>query len=340
MESANEYEDTMGDVFVFDATEYFGELARKISDKKLVEDVLFRLIPVDDYGTRDDLIQGVHRFIPVANIKSLASRLVDSPRKKAGNYGYSSTRRMIRRLLETIGEPAFFEETLLAFDGSETPEMCVDVAKAWFNAKNYIKAQLWLDKIPDENLSRRTERLEMLKVIQAKRKDKTGLAETLRELLKTNRTKENFEKLVKAVDEKQRGAEVAGQIAEIEKSKSASYRDVEFLTSVGAVDAAEEYLWRRLDGLSTWNSEPLNLAKLMESKKRPLIATVLYRKLINGILASGKSKNYPRAITYMNILKKLAPKIKDWKSIDPHKTFVEKLWEKFPNRPSFWPKVE
>ena len=178
MESANEYEDTIGDVFLFDATEFFGELARKIDDKKHVEDILLQLIPYDEYGTRDGLIKDIRKFLPLANIKNLATRLIDSPCKKTGNYGYSNTRTLIRRLLETVGEPAFFEETLLAFDGSETPEMCVDVAKAWFGAKSYIKAQEWLDKIPDDNMCRRRERLEMLKVIQAKRKDKSGLADT------------------------------------------------------------------------------------------------------------------------------------------------------------------
>ena len=340
MESANEYEYTIGDVFLYDATKFFGELARKIDDKKYVEDILLQLIPYDEYGTRDDLIKDIRRFLPLANIKNLATRLIDSPCKKTGNYGCSSTRTLIRRLLGTVGEPAFFEEILLAFDGSETPEMCVDVAKAWFGAKSFIKAQEWLDKIPDENMCRRRERLEMLKVIQAKRKDKSGLADTARELLKTNRTKENFDALIKAVGEKRREDELAEQCKMIEQSKTISYCDVEFMTSVGATDAAEEYIWRRLSKLTMWGREPFNLAKLMESKKRPLIATILYRKLIESILASGKSKNYAAAISYMGILTKLAPTITDWKSFDSHKTFIEKLREKFPNRPSFWPKIK
>lgn len=341
MESANQYEDAIGDVFSHDATKLFGELAKKIDDKKHIEDVLFRLItPLDDYGTRDDLIENIHNYLPVSNIKNIASRLIDLPRQKKDTYGYSSSRTLLRRILESIGDPIFFEETLLAFEGSETPKMCVDVAKIWFSAKNYIKAQQWIEKIPDENNRRQTECLEMLKAIQAKRKDKSGLAETTRELLKTKRTKENFETLIKAVGEKQRTVELAGQIAEIEKHKTASYRDVEFLVAVGATDAAEEYLWHRLPGMSMWGHEPIMLAKLMESKKRPLVATVIYRKLIENTLNAGKSKNYPIAISYMNIIAKLAPTIKNWKSIDPHTTFVEKLRAKFPNRPSFWPNIK
>ena len=206
--------------------------------------------------------------------------------------------------------------------------------------KNYIKSQQWINKIPDGNNYRRTERLEMLKVILAKRKDKSGLAETTRELLKINRTKENFETLIKAPGEKQRGVVLAEQVAEIEKSKTISYRDVEFLTAVGATDAAEEYLWHRLSGLSLLGRESIMLAKLMESKKRPLIATVIYRKLIVGILASGKSKHYPPAIFYMNIIARLVPTITDWGSVESHTTFVENLRKKFPNRPSFWPNVK
>ena len=341
MESASEYEDSISDVFMDDATGLFGELAQKIDDKKHIEDVLFRLVtPFDDYGTRDDLITNIRNYLPVSNIRNIASRLIDLPRQKAETYGYAGSRALIRRILETIGDPVFFEETLLAFEGNETPEMCVDAARAWFNAKNYIKARQWIEKIPDGSNSGKTECLEMLKVIQAKRKDKSGLAETARELLKTRRTRENFETLIKAVGEKQRTAELAGQIADIGKNKTVSYRDVEFLTEVGATDAAEEYLWHRLPGLSMWGREPVMLAKLMESKKCPLIATVIYRKLIENTLDAGRSKDYPAAISHMNTITKLAPTIKNWKSIDPHTTFVEKLRAKFPNRPSFWPNVK
>jgi hypothetical protein len=76
----------------------------------------------------------------------------------------------------------------------------------------------------------------------------------------------------------------------------------------------------------------------MTEKKRPLIATVLYRNLIENILTMAKSSHYPTAIQYVGWLVKLAPTIKDWKSIDTHEKFLVKLREKFPNRPSFWTK--
>jgi len=343
MESASEYEDAIGEVFTFDATELFEELAKRIDDKKSIEDILYRLLPVDDYGTRDGLAENIRRYLPVANIKSLAVRLCDSPSKKAGMYGLSSTRNLVRRLLETVGDPSFTVETLLVFDGGETPELCFDVGKACFTARNYLKAKEWFDKIPNNHSHYKIERLEMLKVIHAKRQDKTALAETVRELLKSKRTKENFNALVKAVGEKQRAIVLAEQVAEVEKSKGVSYRDIEFLTAIGAVDAAENLLWRRLPTLSThstWEREPALLAKLMAEKKRPLIATVIYRKMIESILTAAKSNHYPTAIQYMETLTKLAPTIKDWKSVDPHDKYLAKLREQFPKRPSFWAKVK
>ena len=339
MESANEYEDTIGDVFACDATKLFEELDKRIDDKKSLEDILYNLLPNDDYGTRDNLLDSIRRYLPVTNIKSLALRFCDSPHKKSGTYGLSSLRNLVRRLLEVIGDPKYTEETLLAFDGRETPELCFDAGKAWFTAKNYLKAKEWLDKIPDGNSSRKMERLEMLKVIHSKRQDKTALAEIARELLQTHRTKENFNALIKAVGEKQRDAVIHEQATEIKKVKSVSYNDVKFLVDVGAVDIAEDILWQRLPTLSMWGREPLSLAKLME-KKRPLVATALYRKMIESILTVAKSNHYPTAISYMGLLVKLAPTIKDWKSIDPHEKYLEKLRTKFPNRPSFWPKIK
>ena len=193
-------------------------------------------------------------------------------------YGLSNVRSLVRRLLETVGNPSFTVETLLVFDGRETPELCFDAGQACFTAKNYLKAKEWFDKIPNSNSRHKIERLEMLKVIHAKQQDKTALAETVRKLLTYKRTKENLDTLVKAVGEKQRTAVLAEQVAEIEKSKGVSYRDVEFLTAIGATDAAENLLWQRLSSLSmisSWGHEPTMLAKLMAEKKRPLIATDL-----------------------------------------------------------------
>jgi tetratricopeptide (TPR) repeat protein len=349
MESANQYEDSIGEVFTNDATNLFEELAKQIDDKKYIEDILYKLLPYDDYGTRMDLEKNIKRSLPVANIKSLAQRLCHSERKTAGNYGLSSTRSLVQRLLETISDPAFTAETLLLFDGKETPERCFDTGKAYFTAKNYLKAKEWFDKLPanqPSNKRNQQELLEMLKVIHAKRQDKPALAETLRELLKYKRTKGNFTALVKAVGEKGRATLIEEQVAEVSKnskSKGISYKDVEFLTAIGAVDVAENLLWRRLSVLpshSSWGNEPLSMAKLMESKKRPLIATAIYRKIIDDILTAAKSKDYPTAILCMKALSQLAPTIKNWQSLDSHEKYVEKLRAKFPKRPSFWSDVK
>jgi tetratricopeptide (TPR) repeat protein len=342
MESANSYEDSIGEVFTNDATDFFMELTKRIDDKKYIENILFKLLPADDYGTRDDLIENIRRCLPVANIKDIIQRFC--AHKKPGPYGHNSSRNLVRRLLEKVGDPKFTEEALLAFDGRENAELCFEVGKAWFAKKNYLKAKEWLDKVPDDNSHRSTERLEMLKVILSKQQDKTALAETMRKLLKTKRTKDNFNTLVKAVGEKQRAVVLAEQVAGVSKSKGVSYRDIEFLAAIGAADAAEDILWRRLatlmPTLSTWDRKPAMLADLMATKKRPLIATVIYRQMIERILTSAKSNHYPTAIQYMGVLAKLASTIKDWKTTDTHEEYLVKLREKFPKRPSFWEKVK
>jgi len=344
MENANQYEDSIGDVFTNDATALFEALTKRIDDKKQIENVLFNLLPDDNYGTRDNLLEDIRRYLPITNIKELVQRFCRHPDKKSGSYGRSSLRTLVRRLLEKVGEPKFTEEALLVFDGKENAELCFEVGKAWFAKKNYLKAKEWLDKIPADNSRRDTEYLEMLKVIYSKQQDKTALAETVRTLLKTKRTKDNFNSLVKAVGEKQRAVVLAEQVAEVNKIKGIAYRDIEYLTAIGAVDAAEDILWRRhttlFSTLSTWRSEPIMLAKLMTQKKRPLIATVLYRQEIERILTAAKSNHYPSAIQYMDALAKLAPTIKDWKSTDAHDKYLVKLREKFPKRPSFWEKIK
>lgn len=343
MENASEYEDETGDVFSDDATERFGELAQKIENKNFVEDILFRLLPHDDYGTRSDLIRNTHEYLPKTNLKNLIERFVTLRLKReTGTYGMSSLRSVVKDLLSQYADPAYFESTLLEFEGKEKPENCFDIGKAWFEAKDYTKAFDWLQKIPETHTHRKPERLEMFRVIHTKRKDKSALADTAREIFAQKRNKANFQNLLKATGADKRESVLAEAIKDIEKNREISCEDVNFLVSVNAVDAAEDYLWRRHAKFSSvygsWAQ--ISLIQLMESKKRPLIATVFYRQLVDAILKAAKSKDYPNAIKYMETLKKLSGTIKDWKKIKPHDQYLAELKEQYPKRPSFWPHIQ
>ena len=342
MENANQYEDSIGEVFTNDATDLFGKLVRKIENKKLVEDILFRLLPRDDYGTRMDLIKHTHFYLPKASLKNLIERFVAMRSKTSlGTYGHLSLRVLLKDLLSQCKDPAYFESTLLEFDGKENSELCFEVARSWFEAKNYLKAHDWLQKIQKMDVNLKSECLEMLRVIHAKRKDKSALADTNREIFARKRNKENFQNLLKVIGNAKRESVLAEAIKEIEKQKDISCDNVDFLVSVGAVDTAEDYLWRRLSSFSRlYGYQPNTLARMMQKAKRPLIATALFRSMVETILNAAKSKDYPTAIAYMNELHKLAQQIKDWKKLKPHKEYVAALKEQYPKRPSFWPKVK
>lgn len=341
MENAGDYDDCNGEVFTNDATDLFGELAQKITNKILVENVLFQLLPHDNYGTRTELIKNTHTYLHKSNLKNLIERFVAMrSQTKAGSFDRSSHRHMINELLSQCNDAAYYESTLLAFDKKETPELCFDIARSWFAAKDYLRAYDWLQKIPETDASRKSERLEMLMVIHSKRKDAVALADTAHEVFARRRSKENFQKLLDVIGSDKRNSVLAEAINEIEKRREVSSDDVDFLVSVGAVDEAENYLWQRISRLSKLYGEtPYHLARLMASKKRPLLATVIFREMVEYILHSARSKDYPKGISYMNALQKLTKEIDDWKKIKPHDEYVAVLKEQYPRRPSFWPRI-
>lgn len=342
MENADQDDVCVGDVFSYDATELFGKLVKKIENKKFIEDILYKLLPHDNYGTRMDLIDNCRNYIPKDNFKSLIERFATSySRLDANNYAGTSMYNLLKRLLGQYQDSQLFESIFSKLHSPVSPNDCFEIASAWFESGDHQNAFDWLKKIPDTSLWRKLDRLKMLRVIYAKKKAKKEIVDTEYAIFALERNRENFQKLVKVVGTEKGKSVLTDVISQIEKEKQVSYDNVSFLVSVGAVVEAEEYIWRRYSKInSLYDSTALDIAKLMGSQKCYLIATVFYRQLVYNTLKSARSKDYPRCISFMKTLHRIAGKIHDWKNLDQHEQFVTSLKEQFPRRPSFWPHIQ
>ena len=117
--------------------------------------------------------------------------------------------------------------------------------------------------------------------------------------------------------------------------------DAEFLIYCGAHDEAEKYLLKfagSIDG--DRYSSILPLAEAMEKQNRHLVASLLYRALIDSILTRAKSKYYPHGVRYYEKLQELAPNVNNWKGFSSHTVYLTELKSKHGRKPAFWTQVK
>ena len=134
---------------------------------------------------------------------------------------------------------------------------------------------------------------------------------------------------------------IANEVALILESSTLRESDAEFLISIEKIDEAEEYLLKRADQLNgDYYVSLLSLAKAMESEKRNLAASLIYRSLLVSILERGYTKAYPHGIRYLKKLDNLTKAITDWKKFNDHETFKDQIFQSHGRKRSFWSKYE
>jgi hypothetical protein len=78
----------------------------------------------------------------------------------------------------------------------------------------------------------------------------------------------------------------------------------------------------------------------MDKDKRTLTATLIYRALLDSILARAKSKIYGHGVRYLKKLDKLASAITDWEDITPHTSYLAELRRVHGRKHAFWSRYE
>lgn len=75
-------------------------------------------------------------------------------------------------------------------------------------------------------------------------------------------------------------------------------------------------------------------------EKYPEAASLLYRRLVEHVLAQGASKYYPYAAKDLQSCSRLAPRLPDPSSIDSHATFLAGLQKQHGRKYGFWEQVK
>lgn len=111
---------------------------------------------------------------------------------------------------------------------------------------------------------------------------------------------------------------------------------LEFLVAAGALAEASEMVMRReaeIRGAAFWALRPAAEALPTE---HPETAVLLYRRMAEAVLRAGKSQAYGYAVSDLREAAIFAEKIDEWRDLEPHETFMERLRAEHGRKWSFW----
>jgi hypothetical protein len=145
--------------------------------------------------------------------------------------------------------------------------------------------------------------------------------------------------LLECIGQEQRDTVINDVLNNIGQEPRISYDDAAFLLAVEQVDELEIYLLQRFEQLNGdlyFRLSPL--AEALEKRGKLLISSLIYRALLDSILARALSKYYHHGVKYLKKLDQLAPYVTDWQTWPVHNTYLAILKENHKRKSAFWSK--
>ncbi len=248
---------------------------------------------------------------------------------------------MIESLARQIKDGALFEQTRERNWQGLNGRSCLEIAKVYFSAGDAEAAYDRLQKAAEcgaQNEYQYSELFRDVSLALGKVEDVTKISW---EIFRRSRCKETLNELLAQIGEDKRTEVVYKEVDLIMASTEFNITDAQFLVDVGEDKCAEDYVFARrekLDGEQYYHLPPL--AEHFETKGSFLAAVVIYRALLEANLAKSLSKYYPHGVRYLRRLDALAGSVGDWRGIEPHVEYAQKIKQQHGRKPSFWAKYE
>lgn len=337
MEMCDDSDGYIGEIFCYDAKNLFIDYAKQCQQKDEIADLLTQLMLKDDYGVRDSLIDSAKDYLPDTVIRSMIDKFQYQADLDSSESGKRHHLMMIELLARQIKDAELFKNARIASWGTLSTAAFIDIAEVYFDSGDVETAHSWIKKISKDDYFQADKRDQLLLKIYNQQGSTKKLAELLYQKFRSYRSIESLEKLLDVIGQHKRNEVLETEVSLIAESSTLSITDAEFLMTIEKIDEAEEYLLKRADQLNGRNYVSLpDLANKMETKNRYLVASLIYRNLLNSILERGYTKAYSHGIRYLKKCDWLANKITAWQVFENHEAFKQQLYQKHSRKRSFW----
>ena len=328
---------SLGDVFRNEGRELFVHFANKCEKKEWLAGIVFELMQENDYGVRDVILDSASEYLPEPVIRALIDRFqaTDRSERKAVRETVRSVQ--IESLVRQINDARLYEEITLAGNPEPGVADCIDMGEAYLESGDPQSALSWLMRVPTDGSFQSDRRDMLLVAIHTKLGNKPEAEEVVWRMFRRSRNAESFKLLLETIGPNQRDRVIDDETRLILGTTGFSYDDADFLVMCNRMEEAETYLLDRDTKLDGHYYGVLNrLATAMEADRRFLPASIIYRVLLESILAHAISKYYAHGVRYLLKIDKLARGVTDWRESVPHETYVAQLRQTHARKSSFW----
>ncbi len=341
MEQCDDSSGYVGNVFSYDAARVFAYFASQCADKHWIVEKVIDLMGDDNYGVRDAVIECADQYLSPGDLNALVDNMWEQCEKAPDEYRGRHWLFAIESIARQIKDPALFEKARRRSWGKLSVAAFLDIAQVHFDAGDPRSALEWLQKAKPTDTFKQRERDElMLKILEALGdQDQAGIQ--AKAMFDRDRSRESLDRLLAIVGQECRPAIIRDACSAIRVQDTFSSSDTDFLLDVGCLDDAEEHVLRFSDQLNgQMYTALLPIATTLAKRKRALAATMVYRALLESILARAISKYYTHGVRYLRRLDQLAVKVDEWDDYLDHAAYMAQLKEDHGRKRSFWKRYE
>jgi len=323
------------------AADLFADYASQCPDKDKVAAQILELQEDNDYGVRDALIDKASRFLNTSGVKQLIEKIEQRIPTQEEITHQRKWLYMIESLARQIKDGALFEETRRRNWEGLNGRAYIEIAKVYFSSGDAEAAYDRLQKAAECGAKDEYEYSELFRDVCRALGKVEDVTKISWEIFRRTRCKETFNELLAQIGEDKRVEVVYKEVDLIMESKEFNITDAQFMIDVGEGQCAQDYVIARreeLDGKQYYHLPPL--AAHFEAKGSFLAAVVIYRALLEANLAKALSKYYSHGVRYLRRLDVLAGRVSDWRMIESHDVYMQRIRQQHGRKPAFWAKYE
>ena len=328
---------SVGDVFRTTARDLFVHYASLCADKAWLVDKLMELYAEDEYGVRDVVLHAANQFLPEDLLQNLADCLWQrSQQERHDTYQAQHWLLVLETVARQLKNASLYEKVQRAEQPELSTSAQIDIARVYLESGDLKTALSWLERVRVEPF-RSSDRDNLLLAVYRELGDTDKAAEVALRNLQRSRSKENLETLLSIIGDQERERVIEAEVSAILVSKEYSQTDADFLVALDCIDHSEVYLLNHTSGFDgDYYTGLLSLTEAMEKNGRWLVASMIYRALLDSILTRTVSKYYHHGIRYLKKLDGLAVNILDWRNVQDHESYKAGLLKNHGRKSSFW----
>ena len=331
----------VGDVFTITAAEMFADYASRCADKEKISDQVLALQEDDDYGVRDILIDKLSSFLDKRGIERIIAIL---EQRVSSGQDITSQRPwliMIESLARQIKDGALFERTRERNWQGLNGRAYIEIATVYFESGDALTAYDRLQKAAECGTKDDYKYTELFREVCRALGKAEEVTKVSWDIFRRYRCMDTLNELISQIGEDKRAETIYKEVDLIMATKELRITDAQFLLDVGEAGCVQDYIVARrdqLDGEQYYHLPPL--AEQLEAKGSYLAAVVIYRALLEANLARAVSKYYSHGVRYLRRLDALVQHISDWRGIESHTEYAQKIKKQHGCKPAFWAKYE